>query len=44
MRVLLYHPESDTLFEGSWEDIDGLVEDVTGISEFEDRFKEESAI
>ena len=43
-RMLLYHPESECLFESdNSEDYpgDGLVEDVTDIEVFENRFRRE---
>lgn len=44
-RALFYHPESDSLteIEGSvaWGDLDPMLEDVTDIPEFEERFKAE---
>lgn len=42
-RKLLFHPESDCLWEGDERDLqhpDGCVEDVTDIPEYEQRFKE----
>lgn len=39
-RVLMYHPESDSLFEGDQFDPgDGMNEDVSGIASFEERFE-----
>lgn len=44
MTVLVYHPESDSLFYADTFETDGLAEDVTGVPEYELMAKERGLV